>query len=885
MDSSSEGLKSETRKNRNTKLSCFFVTSSLLFWGVLFFAVVIPLFYRLPKANMIEDSDNNIFIAERAHNDLYTLSNIGTKLLGSKENEIEAVQFLLKQLNQIKENSLKEYYDMEIDLSQASGQHVYANLVMMYQGVQNIVVKLSPRNSTSETFLLVNSHFDSKPFTPSAGDAGFMIVVMLEVLRVISTSKQPIIHPIVFLFNGAEELGLLGSHGFITSHKWAPYCKAVVNLDAGGSGGRDILFQSGPDHTWLVDYYKKYVKHPFATTIAEEIFQSGTMPSDTDFRQFTTYANIPGLDMAQCFNGFVYHTKYDTIDMIPLEAFQNTGDNILSLVRGLANATELYDTSSHKTGHAVFFDFLGLYFVHYSEATGEYLNFGVAGAALVLVFISIWRMSDVSQVSICHVLSWFILVFVIQIIAFALGIGLPIVVAYVMDSFGLSLTYYSTPLLIVGLYVCPSLIGLSLPTTIYYTLQRNDKLSTPYHLQLALHGQAIILTLLTISLTVLGIRSSYILVIPLGFYVASLALNLMTPMHDKGYAWTGLLKISQVIPALYSSYISYLFIVVLTPMGARAGSESNRDLYIAAMSALGTVLSFGFLVSQENYIQQISSDFLIHIFILKVPLINTFRRPSFVVYALIATTAISVFLASSTQLGFPYRPRTSGQRVAYLHVRNKFFEYDGSLSKDESGYLFLYQDRRKETVLEGTNVNLTGLVSLKSNCEKYMMCGMPLYDERYSQQRLESKWMPRQNFIVPPGSAKLDLLSKTIINSTTCRFEFNLTGPPQMSLFFQAYEDATITNWTFLRSYLNNPPAHPLSYHIFFNYGIDNSPLNFYLEISKLNGNFEVPLFELGMSAHFIGGVVDEEAAEFRSKFPSFAIQADWPSSYERYIF
>jgi len=48
--------------------------------------------------------------------------------------------------------------------------------------------------------------------------------------------------------------------------------------------------------------------------------------------------------MAQCFNGFVYHTEYDTIDVIPREALQNTGDNILSLVQGLANATELHDT-------------------------------------------------------------------------------------------------------------------------------------------------------------------------------------------------------------------------------------------------------------------------------------------------------------------------------------------------------------------------------------------------------------------------------------------------------------------------------------------------------------------------------------------------------------
>lgn len=49
--------------------------------------------------------------------------------------------------------------------------------------------------------------------------------------------------------------------------------------------------------------------------------------------------------MAQVFNGYIYHTNYDLIDVIPRGAFQNTGDNILSIIRGLANATELQDTA------------------------------------------------------------------------------------------------------------------------------------------------------------------------------------------------------------------------------------------------------------------------------------------------------------------------------------------------------------------------------------------------------------------------------------------------------------------------------------------------------------------------------------------------------------
>ncbi|XP_034110822.1 endoplasmic reticulum metallopeptidase 1-like [Drosophila albomicans] len=848
--------------SRNAKLPWYFATGFLMFWGLLFFAVVLPYFYRLPTPLTLEDVGNNVFIAERAYNNLYTLSNIGIKLSGTDKNEVEAVNFLLSELDKIKENMNNNLFDLEIDLFQSSGLFVIKTFHRVYQGIQNIAVKISPKNSTSETYLLINSHFDSES-GPGAGDAGFMIVTMMEVLRVIATSKQPIQHPIVFLFNGGEEGGLQASHGFITTHRWAPLCKAVINLDAAGSGGRDILFQSGPNHPWLVEYYKKYIKHPFATTMAEEIFQAGLIPSDTDFRQFKTYGQIPGLDMAQCINGFVYHTRYDTIDVIPRGSLQNTGNNILGLVRGLANATELNDTEAHKTGHAVFFDFLGIYFFHYSEATGEYLNFGVGGAALLLIILSMWRMAAVSNVSLYLVINWLILVTVIQIISFALGIVLPLVVAYTMDSYGLTLTYYSTPVLIIGLYVCPSLIGLSLPLTIYFSLQCRNKISAPYHLQLALHGQAIILAVLSIVVTYLGYRSAYIFVIPLVFYVVALALNLMTILHDLGYAWTGLLKVSQVVPFLYSSYLFYTFIVVMRPMAGRSGSGTNQDLYIAFLSGLGTVLSFGFLV----------------------PLINTFRRPSSVIFFLVASTGLTVYLASSTQLGFPYRPKTNTQRISYLDVRNIYYDFDGTISKDESGYLMLFQDRRRETPLVGSNVNTTGMISLASACEKQMMCGMPLYDNRFVTQRLQSFWIPRSEPIVPPIPATLLLLSKTLVNGTTVRYEFSLTGPTIMRLFIKAEEDVTISNWSFLRTYLENPPPAPIPHQIYLKYFTDDTPFKFFFELYKPNRDYDVPLFELGVSAHYTAYDIDAKSKEFADSFPSYAFLDHWPAFYQRYYF
>ncbi|XP_034480031.1 endoplasmic reticulum metallopeptidase 1-like isoform X2 [Drosophila innubila] len=590
-------LRDISGKNNSVNAPWYFGTGFILFWMLLFFAVVIPLFYRLPLALIVEDGNDGEFIGERAYNTLNNLVNIGPKVPGSNNNEVDAALFLLNEIADIRNNLLEEYFTLEIDVQRTSGAHIYSNLLEVYQEVQNIVVKLSSKNSTSESYLLVNSHFDSVLTSPGAGDDGFMVATMLEILRVMATTKQHFEHPVVFLFNGDEEMGMQASHGFITQHKWAGNCKAVVNLDAGGSGGRDILFQTGPSHPWLANYYKKSAKHPFATTLAEEIFQAGLIPSDTDYRIFVQHGNIPGVDISQFTNGFIYHTKYDRTDVIPRGSIQNTGDNVLSLVRALANAPELYNVQAYETGNSIFFDFLGLFFVNYSEETGKNLNYSIAGVTLILIFISVWRMSAISCLSCCHVVQRLIFLLIIQIIALSLSLTLPLLVAYFFDSFGLSLTYFSSPYLLIGLYICPSLIGLTLPITIYYQSLQQNKLPSIYHLQLALHSWAILLSFLALGITAYGIRSVYILTFSIVFYTISLVINLLTTFHDRGYSWAGSVMSFQVIPYLYISYVIYIFIVAMTPINGRSGSASNPDTMIAVLAALGTVLSFGFLYS------------------------------------------------------------------------------------------------------------------------------------------------------------------------------------------------------------------------------------------------------------------------------------------------
>ncbi|XP_017025012.1 endoplasmic reticulum metallopeptidase 1-like [Drosophila kikkawai] len=857
----SASSKNAKKQEQNIRGPWYLASGFLLFWALLFFAVVHPLFYRLPTGLTIEDAGKGVFIAERAQNNLYNLVQIGTKVVGSDGNENKTVDYLWSLVMEIKANALEDYFDVEVDLQVGSGEYIHWTMVNKYQGVQNIVVKLTPKGSTSNTYLLVNSHFDSKPTSPSAGDDGQMVVTILEVLRVISTTKQTFNHPIVFLFNGAEENPLEASHLFITQHPYAENCAVLLNCDSAGGGGHEIVFQSGPNQAWLMnEYYKKYAKHPLANSMAEEIFQSGILPSDTDFGIFVKNSKIVGLDIAQIINGYFYHTKYDRFENIPRGSIQSTGENLLSLVRALSNSTQLANTAAYTTGHAVFFDILGLYFISYTDSVAVILNYSVAAVSLILVFVSIWRTASISNVSLGNVLCWFILILVLQIIAFVLGLGLPVVVAYLFDMYGLSLTYFSTPVLMIGLYICPSLLGLSLPSYIYLRLRKNSKVAYAQQLQLVLHGHAAVLAILGIGITVYGLRSAYIVTLTLVFYALPLAVNLLTTLHDRGFSWTGVLKIAQVVPFLYNSYLIYTFLVTLVPMMGRFGRSTNPDLIISALNGLGTILAMGFLI----------------------PLVNMFRRPTMILFTLLAISGVSIYVATSTQIGFPYRPKTNVERVPYLHVRRTFYEFDGTISKDESGYLFNFQDRRGPNPLKNTKVNLTGLVSVTADCDKYMMCGLPFFDHRWVKSHLKAMWLPRAEPIVPPSVPELVLVSKTLLEDNhTMHFEFRAETSDHASVFFQPYADVIIKDWSLPAAYL----GQNLVNHIFFSYGKDNSALTFSFDLYKADADFGVPSVTVGFANHFISNKGDAISQAFTKAMPSYAATVDWPTSYQQFVY
>ena len=55
------------------------------------------------------------------------------------------------------------------------------------------------------------------------------------------------------------------------------------------------LTSVGPAHPWLVQTYAEVIPYPCGSILGQELFQSGAIPSDTDYRIFKEFGgDLPG---------------------------------------------------------------------------------------------------------------------------------------------------------------------------------------------------------------------------------------------------------------------------------------------------------------------------------------------------------------------------------------------------------------------------------------------------------------------------------------------------------------------------------------------------------------------------------------------------------------
>jgi hypothetical protein len=216
----------------------------------------------------------------------------------------------------------------------------------------NIVARLPGTDSAADAdSVLLAAHYDSVPAGPGASDDGASVAAVLEIVRALQ-ARPPTRHPIVLLIDEGEEAGLLGAQLFAARHPLARYVKAAVNLDARGTSGASLLFETGTDNAWLIGLYAHALTRALTNSVYYTAYQ--LTPHATDFSVFRA-AGWQGFNFAYIGGVARYHTPLDDLAHADPRSVGQQGTQALAALRALAGA-ELID---HPPGAAAYFDVFG----------------------------------------------------------------------------------------------------------------------------------------------------------------------------------------------------------------------------------------------------------------------------------------------------------------------------------------------------------------------------------------------------------------------------------------------------------------------------------------------------------------------------------------------
>ncbi|XVV13374.1 M28 family peptidase [Actinoplanes sp. CA-131856] len=196
--------------------------------------------------------------------------------------------------------------------------------------VRNVVAVIPGTASTGRLFLV--AHYDSVQTGPGGNDDAAGTSAVLETARALLAGPRPR-NDVVLVLTDGEEACLCGAKAFVDQHPLARDGGIVLNLEARGSSGPAIMFETTDRNSRLVDVYGS-APRPVGTSFAVEIYR--LMPNDTDFTAFKD-AGFAGLNAAYIDGAAIYHAPTDVPGVMDKDSLQHHGDNTLALARELGD--------------------------------------------------------------------------------------------------------------------------------------------------------------------------------------------------------------------------------------------------------------------------------------------------------------------------------------------------------------------------------------------------------------------------------------------------------------------------------------------------------------------------------------------------------------------
>uniref|UniRef100_A0A1Y1JZ04 FXNA-like protease n=1 Tax=Photinus pyralis TaxID=7054 RepID=A0A1Y1JZ04_PHOPY len=741
----------------------------------------------LPTPLYIEDEIHNPerFIAERAQNSLKKLAKIGERITGTEANDVQAVKILRLEIAKIIENAHKNQ-KIEFDQQVVSGKVESSNNLRIFENVQNLVVKVHGQKY-SEHSVLVNVYFDTAPTSSGGSDDGINCAVALEILRTLANSPVVYLHNILFLFNGAEEAGFLGLHGFMTQQRWAREVEVYINLAAKGAAGKILLFHTGPKQSRLLHYFSK-VALPHAQVTAEEMGESFPFAASNILNKVYN-----GFDFAFHKNQQRYHTSFDNLN-IPLGSYQHVGDLVLELIKNLANASEILDINQTKEeSDHIYYDFLGLFLIYYTKTIGAIIN---VLTVILSVLIALKAFYDF-KIKCKKFFTYALVTFLGLMLGWALAAAFAVTVSFILRAQGYNMIWYGNPWMICGLYVIPISAMSCVPVALFKEFVAKD-LTYNMHTQLQLHMLRLIWTVVLLVGTCMGIRSTYIVLVPVVFQTGAFLLIHLTCSQYTVRVWQ-ILYFIFTIPA--TMFIIYL-ILLLTPTvtASAVNPYMHPELFIALLYLLLTLFAGS----------------------IYVPFVTLLRRWYITIGSTLGIFVI-FFVLIFTPIAFPYSSTdnaVSPQRfVCY---------YSNQVFRNEMTHSVIAREKQ---------LQCSGDYNAEKTLSKYVR--EPKFDES-------------SDLIPLDKTVKLQLDSRIYLNPSTVQYNFTIEAPSTMALAIETMNHAIIRS---AKIYMSNESvilqSNVTDYYIDYIRGKESLPLRIVLKVHLVEHNAKALQFRLTGIYHY----------------------------------
>ena len=167
-----------------------------------------------------------------------------------------------------------------------------------------------------------------------AADDGYGVAAIVETLRALKAEGRQPENSLKIVITDGEEIGLIGARNEMRHHR-ADYesVDLVLNLEARGTSGPALMFETSPNNRAVAGYFLSHVKQPVAGSLLPSLY--ARMPNTTDMAAFIpkgfTVLNIAAIGAAEH-----YHHPTDAPRYVDHSTLQHYGDQVLDLARAWA---------------------------------------------------------------------------------------------------------------------------------------------------------------------------------------------------------------------------------------------------------------------------------------------------------------------------------------------------------------------------------------------------------------------------------------------------------------------------------------------------------------------------------------------------------------------